>query len=133
MLLWVNDTNALDRARQLMADLQSAARAKDLAAALDLYTGDAAVLGPGDANFDREAVTRHVELVLSQPGRARWDWETIEVVDARPDAITFVALGTAGWDAGPDDGVVPYRMSCLVVDDGDRWRFRLQHGAVTEI
>ena len=34
MVLWVNDTNALDRARQLMADLQSAARAKDLAAAL---------------------------------------------------------------------------------------------------
>ena len=95
----------LDRARELMSALQSVARAKDLAAALDLFTGDAAVLGPGDANFDREAVTRHVELVLSQPGHARWDWETIEVVDARPGAITFVALGTAGWEGGPAEPV----------------------------
>jgi uncharacterized protein (TIGR02246 family) len=132
MLLGVTDTPALDRAWQLMRDFQSAASAKDLAAVLDLYTEDAAVLGPGDANFDREAVTRHVEAVLSQPGRVRWDWERIEIVDARPGAITFVALGTGGWEGGPGEGTVPYRMSCLIVEDDDRWRFRFQHGAVPQ-
>ena len=68
----------------------------------------------------------------ANPGHARWDWETIEVVDARPGTITFVALGTAGWEGGPAEPAVPYRMSCLIVDDGDRWRFKLQHGAVTQ-
>jgi uncharacterized protein (TIGR02246 family) len=127
----VTDSDALDLVHDLLDDLQGVVRAKDLAAALGLFTEDAALLGTAAASLDRDAVSRYLMRVFDQTGYVSWEWETISVLDARPGAITFVALGTVAMEDDPDDeSSDPIRLTCLAVEEGERWRLRLFHGSV---
>jgi len=129
----VSDTEDVDRVRALLEDLQAAVRAKDLAATLELFTEDAALLGTAAANLDRTAVTGYLARVFDQPGYVLWDWRTVSVVDARPGALTFVALGVVSLAGDPGGRASdPVRLTCLAVDDGERWRLRVFHGSVPQ-
>jgi uncharacterized protein (TIGR02246 family) len=117
----------LDLVRHLLRDLQTAMRDRDPAAALDLFAEGASLLGTSATNLDREAVDDYLSaLVLEPTGYPLWDWETVSVVDSRPGAITFVALGTVGWADDPaDDSRTPMRLTCLMLENADRWRIGL--------
>ena len=129
----MTDHDVLERVRSLLSDLQRAVRAKDHAAVLDLFTEDAALLGTAAANLDREAVSSYVARVFDQTGYVHWEWDTVTVLDARPGAVTFVALGTVSLAGDPDDDSRdPIRLTCLAVEDGERWRLRLFHGSVPQ-
>ena len=123
-------------ARDVLNDLQQAATARNHAAALGLMTDDIVLFGTASANLDRAAASEYLRVVFDQDGVIRWDWTTIQVVDARAGAITFVALGTVGLDDGGQDQRdaerVPIRLSALIVDEGDRWRLRHFHGSTPE-
>ena len=127
----MTDSDALDLVRNLLHDLQGAVRAKDHRAALGLFTEDAALLGTAAASLDRDAVSSYLMRVFNQTGYVSWEWETISVLDARPGAITFVALGTVAMEGVPDDDSRdPIRLTCLAVEERDRWRLRLFHGSI---
>jgi ketosteroid isomerase-like protein len=123
-------------ARNVLDDLQRAAVARDHAAALGLMTDDIVLFGTAGANLDRPSASEYLRLVFDQEGVIRWDWKTVQVVDARAGAVTFVALGTVGFhDGGQEQGEaerVPIRLSALIVDEGDRWRLRHFHGSTPE-
>lgn len=102
--------------------------------ALALFTEDAALLGTAAANLDREAVSDYLALVLDQTGYVRWDWEEVAVVDSRAGAVTFVALGSVRMEDDPDnDAPAPIRLTCLMVEESERWRLRLFHGSIPSI
>jgi uncharacterized protein (TIGR02246 family) len=127
----VTDSEVFDLVRELLDDLQRAVRTKSHATALDLFTEDAALLGTAAANLDRDAVSNYLALVFAQTGYVRWDWEEISVLDARPGAITFVALGSVRLEGDPeDDSTSPIRLTCLAVEESERWRLRLFHGSI---
>jgi uncharacterized protein (TIGR02246 family) len=127
----VTYSDVIDLVHELLDDLQRAVRAKSHAAALDLFTEDAALLGTAAANLDRDAVSNYLALVLDQTGYVRWDWEEISVLDSRPGAITFVALGLVRLEDHPeDDSPSPIRLTCLAVEETERWRLRLFHGSI---
>ena len=45
------------------------------------------------------------------------------MLDVRPGAVTFVALGTVALKGDPDSAAEdPIRLSCLAVDEGGSWR-----------
>ena len=121
----------LDLAQGILNDLQSAATAHDLPAMLDLLTEDIVLLGSAAASLDRDAATAYVEQVLAYEYPLLWEFETVRVIDSRPEAVTFVALGSVGFD-GPDEPRDPFRLTCLAVDEGDRWRLRHFHGSVPQ-
>jgi uncharacterized protein (TIGR02246 family) len=116
----------------LLGELQKVVRAKDHEAALDVFTEDAALLGTAAANLGRSAVSNYLAAVYGQAGYIRWDWETVSVLDVRAGAVTFLALGTVGLDdVGADDYPRDrMRLTCLAVEDGERWRLRLFHGSI---
>jgi uncharacterized protein (TIGR02246 family) len=122
----------IHRASALLSQLQSAATAQDLAGMLDLFTEDAVVLGTSAANLDRRELTAYVTALFELPHCIHWDFEMIRVVDSRVGALTFVALGTVGLD-GPDESRDQFRLTCLAVDDGDRWRLRHFHGSIRDL
>ena len=122
----------IDRASALLDDLQAAATAQDVARTLDLFTEDAVLLGTAAANLDRHEISSYLARVFDQPHGIRWEFEVVRVVDSRPGVVTFVALGTVGFD-GPDESRDPFRLTCLAVDDGDRWRLRHFHGSIPDL
>ena len=129
----MTDTDSSDLVRTLLEDLQRAVRRKDHETALDLFTEDAALLGTAAANLDRDAVSRYLAQVFEQTGYVRWSWAEISVLDSRPGAITFVALGFVRMEGDPqDDSVNPIRLTCLAVEERERWRLRLFHGSIPE-
>ena len=117
-------------ARSLLESIQAAASAHDKAALLDLFTDDGMLLGTAAANLDRDAVERYVDLVLGIDETITWIYDDVRVVDAREGAVTFVGIGTAGFDDGDEPD--PFRLTCLAVLDGERWRLRLFHGSVPQ-
>lgn len=130
----MTDTDPRAVAQQLLDALQEAVRAKDHAATLALLTDDVALLGTAAANLDQDAVSAYLQAVFEQAGYVHWEWETVSVVDVRPGAITFVALGSVGLDEGADDYVRDsMRLTCLAVEDAGRWRLRLFHGSVPAV
>ena len=127
----MTSTASLTLVQQLLEEMQQAVRAKDHAAALDLFTHDATLVGTSAANLDAESISSYLVLILEHPGHLQWDWEQVSVLDARPGAVTFLALGSIRWaDCPEDDGVDPIRLTCLAVEETDRWRLRLFHGSV---
>jgi ketosteroid isomerase-like protein len=122
--------DATSLARSILAELQQAASARDTDALLDLLTGDVVLFGTVAANLDRTSSEAYIQLLMAQDATIAWDWETVQVVDERPGAVTFVALGTVGLSSDP--GRDPIRLTCLAVDDGDRWRLRHFHGSVPQ-
>jgi len=125
----VTDAEAEEQALALLSDLQAAAEHQDLARMLDLLTADAVLLGSGAANMDHSAIEAYLARLFEAPYVVRWDFETVHVLDSRESAITFVALGTVGFE-GSGDPRDAFRLTCLAVDDGDRWRLRLFHGSI---
>lgn len=131
MIERVTDSDVFGLVRELLDDLQRAVRTKDHGTALDLFTEDAALLGTAAANFDRDAVSNYLALVFDQTGYVRWDWEEISVLDSRPGAITFVALGSVRMEGDSEgNSTSPFRLTCLAVEESERWRLRLFHGSI---
>lgn len=127
----MTDSDAVDLVRRILGDLQDAVRSKDHARTLALFTQDAALLGTGAASFGRDAVSGYLALVFGQRGFVSWVWDTVSVLDVRPGAVTFVALGTVALEGDPDSAAEdPIRLTCLAVDEGGSWRLRLFHGSV---
>ena len=127
----VTEPDALDLAHRILVDLQDAVRAKDHDRALGLFTQDAALLGTGAASFGREGVSSYLALVFDQTGFVHWAWDTVSVLDVRPGALTFVALGTVSLEGDPDsEARDPIRLTCLAVEEGGQWRLRVFHGSV---
>jgi uncharacterized protein (TIGR02246 family) len=127
----VTEPEAVELVNRILGDLQDAVRAKDRARALGLFTPDAALLGTGAASFGRDAVSSYLELVFGQRGFVQWVWDTVSVLDVRPGAVTFVALGTVSLEGDPDSAAEdPIRLTCLAVEEDGRWRLRMFHGSV---
>jgi uncharacterized protein (TIGR02246 family) len=127
----VTEPEAVELVSRILGDLQDAVRAKDRARALGLFTSDAALLGTGAASFGRDAVSSYLDLVFGQRGFVSWVWDTVSVLDVRPGAVTFVALGTVSLEGDPDHAAEdPIRLTCLAVEEDGRWRLRMFHGSV---
>jgi uncharacterized protein (TIGR02246 family) len=125
----VTSEDQVDRPQTLLGELQAAAAGQDLPRMLDLFTSDAVVLGTAAANLDRTSIEEYIARLFEHPYVVGWDFETVKVVDSREGAITFVALGTVGF-VGSGEPREAFRLTCLAVDDGDRWRLRLFHGSI---
>ena len=99
----VTEPDALDLAHAILVDLQDAVRAKDHDRALGLFTQDAALLGTGAAELrPRRGEQLPRAGLRPDAGSVHWAWDTVSVLDVRPGAVTFVALGTVSLEGHPD-------------------------------
>ena len=124
------DDAPLDVARSVLEELQDAFATHDLAVVLDLLTADAVVVGTAAANLDRPELEAYLGAIVDEEATIEWHYDTVRVVDARSDAVTFVALGNVGWD--DEDERDAFRLTALAVRDSGRWRLRLFHGSVPQ-
>ena len=127
----VSDESPLAVAQSLLEQLQRAVETHELGVVLDLLTADAVVLGTAAENLERPEIEAYLGAVVAEQATITWHYDTVRVVDARPDAVTFVALGSVGWDDDEDERD-PFRLTCLAVRDAGRWRLRLFHGSVPQ-
>ena len=124
--------DAESAARGLLAELEQRLAAKDLDAMADLFTDDVVLIGDEVENFDRESTVAYLALMADMKPTVRWDWDRVAVLLNAPGVLSFAAAGTIAFDdeAGQRrSDPEPFRLTCLAVEQGDRWRWRHFHGS----
>jgi SnoaL-like domain len=125
-----NDDEEL--ARRLLAELQQAVTLKRLDRVLQVFDTDLVVFGTAVANLDSEHSVAYLERVLDQPSPIRWEWDVVRPVARDEQVFCFAAIGSVGFAGDPDDDREPFRLTCVAVSDGSRWRLRHFHGSVPQ-
>ena len=93
---------------------------------------DITIFGTASANVDSAQSLAYLGNVLAQPVTIRWEWRQVLPLAAQDDVLCFAVVGTVGWDGAPDAERDPFRLTCVAVRDGERWRLRHFHGSVPQ-
>ena len=131
----MNQTDGDTIAHRLLEELQEAVTAKDVDRLLALFSDDPVLFGTTAANLDRQQTRRYLEMVVDQDGFIRWDFQDVVTLVSSPGLVSFAAVGTVGFDdatgraTGRRDA---FRLTCVAVEEGDRWRLRHFHGSVPQ-
>ena len=119
-------------ARGLLQELEDRLATKDLGEMADLFSDDVVLIGDGVENFDRASTVSYLGLMAEMQPTVRWDWDRVAVVLSTPEVLSFAAAGTIRFDdeaGNPMGDPEPFRVTCVAVDDGDRWRWKHFHGS----
>jgi len=119
-------------ARGLLAELEERLAGKDLDQITDLFAEEVVLIGDEGENFDRASTVAYLGLMAEMAPTVRWSWDRVAVVWSSPEVLSFAGAGTIWFDdaAGQRMGEPgPFRVTCVAVDDGDRWRWRHFHGS----
>lgn len=125
-------TDAESAARGLLAELEERLAGKDLNRITDLFTNDVVLIGDAVENFDRDTTVAYLRLMAEMKPTVRWDWNRVAVLLSKPGLLSFAAAGTMAFydETGQRMGdPEPFRVTCLAVEESDRWRWRHFHGS----
>jgi uncharacterized protein (TIGR02246 family) len=119
-------------ARGLLAELEERLATHDLDQMVDLITDDVVLIGDAVENFDRDETVAYLSLMADMKFTVRWEWDRVAVLLSAPQLLSFAAVGTIAFydESGEPHGHrEPFRLTCLAVEDGGRWRWRHFHGS----
>jgi hypothetical protein len=119
-------------ARGLLAELEERLARKDLGQITDLFSENVVLIGDEVENFDRASTVAYLGLMAGMTPTVRWDWDRVTVVLSMPGVLSFAAAGSMWFDdeAGKRmSDPQPFRVTCVAVDEGDRWRWKHFHGS----
>lgn len=119
-------------ARALLDELQDAVAAKDAERLAQIFDEDVAVFGTARANLDRDDSMAYLERVLAQDDVIRWDWTRVRPLVEEPTVLCFAVVGSVGFEGAAISDRDDFRLSCVAVNDGVRWRIRHFHGSVPQ-
>ena len=128
-------TDGEEAARGILDELQDAITARDLDRLARLFDDDVALFGTAAANVDRAATLAYLARVVDQDATIRWGWEQVVPLVSQRDVLAFAVVGSVGLDAvdgNPLGERQPFRLTCVAVADGERWRLRHFHGSIPE-
>jgi uncharacterized protein (TIGR02246 family) len=119
-------------ARRLLTELQDAVSARELEALSALFDEEATLFGTGSENLDREQTLAYLRQVVAQPGTIQWEWAHVQSLVADDNVCCFAVVGTVGMNDWSPEQRQPFRLTCVAVRDGARWRLRHFHGSVPQ-
>jgi uncharacterized protein (TIGR02246 family) len=120
------------RARGVLAELESCLATHDLDQMVDFFTEDVVLVGDAEEAFGRDAIRDYLRGMPEMAPTVRWDWHRIDVVLDAPGVLSFAAVGSIEFhDAAkqPLGEGAPFRVTCLAVQEQDVWRLRHFHGS----
>jgi uncharacterized protein (TIGR02246 family) len=123
------------RARGVLAELESCLATHDLDQMVDFFTEDVALIGDAEEAFGRDAVRAYLRVMADMEPTVRWEWDRVVVVLDSPTVLSFAAVGSiAFYDPAeqPLGEAAPFRLTCLAVQAQDVWRLRHFHGSRPE-
>lgn len=59
-------------------------------------------------------------------------WGDVRPMARDENVFCFAALGTVGFDGDSEDERDTFRLTCVAVGDGSRWRLRHFHGSAPQ-
>jgi uncharacterized protein (TIGR02246 family) len=119
-------------ALSVLAELEERLATHDLAQIVDFFTEDVVLIGDAEENFDRDATVAYLSLMANMTPTVRWEWDRVAVVLDAPQLMSFAAAGSMGFydPAGQLLGDrVPFRVTCLAVQEQGGWRLKHFHGS----
>jgi uncharacterized protein (TIGR02246 family) len=119
-------------ARGLLIELEDRLATHDLEQMADLFTDDVVLIGDAVENFYRKSTVAYLGTMADMKATVRWKWDRVAVVLSEPGLLSFAATGTMAFDeesGQPIGDSEPFRVTCLAVEQGDRWRLRHFHGS----
>jgi ketosteroid isomerase-like protein len=119
-------------ARELLAELQDAVVARDVDWLSQIFDDDVALFGTGGENLDREQSLQYLRRVVALDDVIRWDWTRVRPLTSGSGVVSFAVVGTVGFEGWSDEQRQAFRLTCVAVNDGTRWRLRHFHGSVPE-
>lgn len=122
-------------ARGILNELQEAVAAKNLDRLARLFAADVVLFGTAAANLDRDETIAYLARIVAQDGIIKWQWDRVAILVSAPALLCFAVLGTVGFEEaagtpGADRDV--FRLTCVAVEQGGRWRLRHFHGSVPQ-
>lgn len=121
-----------DAARGLLAELEERLAGKDREQITDLFSNDVVLVGDDGEHMDRASTVEYLGFMADMAPTVRWQWDRVAVVLSRPGVLSFAAVGSIWFD--DESGArmsepEPFRVTCVAVDEGDRWRWTHFHGS----
>ena len=120
------------RARGVLAELESCLATHDLDEMVDFFTEDVVLVGDAEEAFGRDAMRDYLRGMAEMAATVRWDWHRVAVVLDALAVLCFAAVGSIEFHdaAGQPLGEgAPFRVTCLAVQEQDVWRLRHFHGS----
>jgi uncharacterized protein YceH (UPF0502 family) len=124
------DVSAVDVAQDVLRALNGAARARDLDAALRVFTGDAVVLGAGaqESAVGQDELRAFLTRLLARPETVAWEGNDLTVSDAS-GVVWFLLVGELVL-SGEREQRQPYRLSGVCLPSRDGYRVAQLHGSL---
>ena len=122
-------------ARGILGGLQEAVAGKDHTEAAELFHDDVVLFGTAAESVGRAQTSAYLARVLAQDGTIRWAWDRVVPVFHEPGVLVFAAVGTVGVEDArgrPVGRRDAFRLTCVAVEHGGRWRLRHFHGSVPQ-
>jgi uncharacterized protein YceH (UPF0502 family) len=121
------DVDAAHVVRELLTGLNAAAAARDVEAALALFTGDAVLLGsgPDESPVGQDELRVFLSGLLGQPSTAAWEGDDLTVGDAA-GVVWFLLVGELVL-RGERERRRPARLSAVLVPQGGTYRMAQLH------
>jgi uncharacterized protein YceH (UPF0502 family) len=121
------DVDAAHVVRELLAAVDQAVAARDVEAALALFTGDAVLLGsgPGESPVGQDELRVFLSGLLGQPSTAAWEGDDLTVGDAA-GVVWFLLVGELVL-RGERERRRPARLSAVLVPQGGTYRMAQLH------
>jgi uncharacterized protein (TIGR02246 family) len=120
------------RARGVLAELESCLATHDLDQMVNFFTEDVALIGDAEEAFGRDAIRAYLRVMADMEPTVHWDWDRVVVVLDAPGALSFTAVGSIVFydpTGQPLRDGAPFRVTCLAVIEQDVWRLRHFHGS----
>jgi ketosteroid isomerase-like protein len=117
-------------ADSILTTLVGCTRRRDLTGVLDLFVDDAALFGSDAGEFarGRADLREFLTTIFAEPFTYGWTWDQ-PVAGRHGDVVWFVALSQVILDGEGAPPPVPYRLSGVLLQVSDGWRFALFNGA----
>src|SRR4051794_12216409 len=103
-------------ARGILAELQDAFTARDLAAVTRLLDDEAVVFGTAAENLDAEQSREYIAGMLAREGAVRWAWDRVVPVLFESTVLSFAVIGTVGFEDAQGQALgarQPFRLTCV--------------------
>jgi uncharacterized protein (TIGR02246 family) len=120
------------RARGVLAELESCLAAHDLDQMVDFFTEDVALIGDAEEAFGRGAIRAYLRGMADMEPTVHWEWDRVVVVLDAPGVLSFAAVGSIVFYDPAEQPLgegAPFRVTCLAVQEQDVWRLRHFHGS----
>ena len=122
--------DAIEEARTILANLQTAVDAHDVDTLAAVFDDGAVLIGAAGDGRDAEGLRRYVTAVATQAGSLRWEWEEVVPFHQSEGMLGFAAFGEVVVEEGDVVQRAPIRVTIFAVRQANGWRIRQFHGSI---